>query len=257
MASFSHTWVCRPLLDLGMRLSEGTGAVLAMGLHGTQPPLASPIWPPSKRPVSPIKNRKLQPNRCIEKPAIGYRVPNHLPVAPRGTAPTASARAYFPLVGLALGGILAGLDFAAREALPPLVVGALLLLALLLLTRALHTEGFLDSCDGLFGGYTPERRLEILRDPHVGAFAVIGGHGPADFEMDSPGVHTRRCACRPPCCLPIHFPVRHAIHHVRVQVCPGAGSRYVVSSRSSLVAGWLWACHVPPWLPDCCLASLA
>ena len=97
------------------------------------------------------------------------------PVAPRGVAPTGSARAYFPLVGLALGGILAGLDFAARQALPPLVVGALLLIALLILTRALHTEGFLDSCDGLIGGYTPKRRLEILRDSHVGAFAVIGG----------------------------------------------------------------------------------
>ena len=57
------------------------------------------------------------------------------------------------------------------------MVGALLLLALLLLTRALHTEGFLDSCDSLLGGYTPERWLEILRDSHVGAFAVIGGTG--------------------------------------------------------------------------------
>ena len=84
------------------------------------------------------------------------------------------ARAYFPLVGLALGGLLAGLDFAAREALPPLVVGALLVVALLVLTRAIHTEGFLDSCDGLFGGHSPEKRLEILRDTHVGAFAVIG-----------------------------------------------------------------------------------
>ena len=73
--------------------------------------------------------------------------------------------------------MLAGLDFAASQALPPLVVGALLLLALLVLTRALHTEGFLDSCIGLFGGYTPERRLEILRDSHVGAFAIIGGTG--------------------------------------------------------------------------------
>ena len=43
-----------------------------------------------------------------------------------------------------------------------------------MLTRAIHTEGFLDSCDALFGGHSPERRLEILRDTHVGAFAVIG-----------------------------------------------------------------------------------
>ena len=64
---------------------------------------------------------------------------------------------------------------AARQGLPSLVVGALLVAALLVLTRALHTEGFLDCCDGLFGGYTSEDRLRILRDTHVGAFAVIGG----------------------------------------------------------------------------------
>ena len=85
------------------------------------------------------------------------------------------ARAYFPLVGLGLGGILAGLDFVARQALPPHVAGALLVAALLVLTRAIHTEGFLDACDGLFGGYSPSRRLEILHDTHVGAFAVVGG----------------------------------------------------------------------------------
>ena len=100
-----------------------------------------------------------------------------LPVAPRDVAHVGSARAYFPLVGLALGAILAGLDFAARQALPTPVVGALLVTALLVLTRAFHTEGFLDCCDGLFGGYSPARRLEILRDTHVGAFAVAGGVG--------------------------------------------------------------------------------
>ena len=106
--------------------------------------------------------------------AVGFLT--MLPIAPRGTAGSmASARAYFPLVGLGLGGILAGLDLAAREVLPPLVVGALLVVALVALTRAIHIEGFLDACDGLFGGFTRERRLEILRDPHVGAFAVVGG----------------------------------------------------------------------------------
>ena len=98
-----------------------------------------------------------------------------LPVAPRDIAHMGSARAYFPLVGLALGATLAGLDFAGRQVLPTPVVGALLVVALLVLTRAIHTEGFLDSCDGLFGGYSPSRRLEILRDTHVGAFAVAGG----------------------------------------------------------------------------------
>ena len=104
--------------------------------------------------------------------AIGFLT--ILPLAPGPQTQMGPARAYFPLVGLALGGILAGLDLVARESLPTSVVGALLVVALLVLTRAIHTEGFLDSCDGLFGGYSAERRLEILKDTHVGAFAVIG-----------------------------------------------------------------------------------
>ncbi len=105
--------------------------------------------------------------------AIGFLTV--FPVAPAGEARMGPARAWFPLVGLGLGGVLLGLDVAAREGLPALVVGAILVAALLVLTRAIHTEGFLDCCDGLFGGYTREDRLRILRDTHVGAFAVIGG----------------------------------------------------------------------------------
>ena len=99
------------------------------------------------------------------------------PVARLKTPPTASSTAYFPLVGLALGGILAGLDLAARQVLPMPVVGALLLVALLITTRAIHIEGFLDSCDGLLGGRNRTQRLRILRDSRVGAFAVVGGVG--------------------------------------------------------------------------------
>ena len=97
------------------------------------------------------------------------------PLSPGAVAQMGPSRAYFPLVGLALGGILAGLDFAAWQVLPTPVAGALLVAALLVLTRSIHTEGFLDACDGLLGGYSREKRLEILRDTHVGAFAVVGG----------------------------------------------------------------------------------
>ena len=81
----------------------------------------------------------------------------------------------FPIVGLALGGILYGMDISLRLIFPAPVVAVLVLAAWLLLTRALHVDGFLDTCDGLFGGYTPERRLEIMRDSRVGAFGVAGG----------------------------------------------------------------------------------
>jgi len=82
---------------------------------------------------------------------------------------------YFPIVGLALGGVLYGLDVGLSLIFPAQVVAIFILVAWLLLTRALHFDGFLDSCDGLFGGFTPERRLEIMRDSRVGAFGVAGG----------------------------------------------------------------------------------
>ena len=82
---------------------------------------------------------------------------------------------FFPVVGLALGTVLYGLGSGLRLIFPLPVVAIFVLAAWLLLTRALHFDGFLDTCDGLFGGFTPERRLEIMRDSRVGAFGVAGG----------------------------------------------------------------------------------
>ena len=82
---------------------------------------------------------------------------------------------FFPLVGLVLGGILLGLDGGLRLFLPPQLAAVLVVAAWLALTRALHFDGFLDLFDGLFGGFTPERRLEIMKDSRVGAFGVAAG----------------------------------------------------------------------------------
>ncbi len=98
-----------------------------------------------------------------------------LPVGGGQQTSMGPARAWFPLVGLALGGALAGLDWLMDTAVPPLAVAAILLAALLVLTRGLHVDGFMDACDGLFGGHSREDRLRIMRDSHVGAFAVAGG----------------------------------------------------------------------------------
>ncbi|MCH7512221.1 MAG: adenosylcobinamide-GDP ribazoletransferase, partial [Chloroflexi bacterium] len=84
------------------------------------------------------------------------------------------SRAYYPAVGLLLGLLLVGVDIGARELFPVHLTAALLLAVLVVATRALHLDGFMDMCDGLFGGYTKERRLEIMKDTNVGAFAVAG-----------------------------------------------------------------------------------
>jgi adenosylcobinamide-GDP ribazoletransferase len=82
---------------------------------------------------------------------------------------------FFPVVGLALGGVLYGLRIGFGLLFPSQVDAVFLVITWLILTRALHFDGFLDTCDGLFGGFTPERRLEIMRDPRVGAFGVAAG----------------------------------------------------------------------------------
>lgn len=85
------------------------------------------------------------------------------------------ATGFYPLVGLMLGGLLAGADFLLGHLLPVQVRSALVLALWLVLTGGLHFDGFLDACDGLLGGSTPERRMEIIRDEHTGAYALAGG----------------------------------------------------------------------------------
>jgi adenosylcobinamide-GDP ribazoletransferase len=82
---------------------------------------------------------------------------------------------YFPLVGALLGGLLAGLNWGLVHLFPSEVSAVLVLAAWVIFTGALHLDGFLDTCDGLFGGHTPESRLRIMRDEQVGAFGVVGG----------------------------------------------------------------------------------
>lgn len=84
------------------------------------------------------------------------------------------AMAWFPAVGLFLGGVLALADLATRAFLPPAVSAAIVLALWVLLTGALHLDGLMDCCDGLLAARDPEKRLAILRDTHMGAFAVVG-----------------------------------------------------------------------------------
>lgn len=84
------------------------------------------------------------------------------------------ATAWYPAVGLVLGAILAGLDWALDWFLPAGVAAALLLVAWVVFTGALHLDGVVDCCDALLAPVQAERRLEILRDVHVGAFGIVG-----------------------------------------------------------------------------------
>ena len=81
---------------------------------------------------------------------------------------------YFPLVGLILGAILLGLYYGLSLILPPAVVMALLIIALVILTGAHHLDGFIDTCDGAFASKSKRERLAIMSDTRVGAFGIVG-----------------------------------------------------------------------------------
>lgn len=81
---------------------------------------------------------------------------------------------WFPLVGLVLGGILYGAGWVLQLILPPLAVAVIVLALWVFLTGGLHLDGLADCCDALFLAAAPRRRLEIMRDPHLGTFGVAG-----------------------------------------------------------------------------------
>ncbi len=84
----------------------------------------------------------------------------------------AGSLAWFPLVGVALGAALGCVWWASDRLWPRLVAAALTVSADLAMTGALHVDGLADAADGLLPHAPRERRLEIMRDPGVGAFAV-------------------------------------------------------------------------------------
>jgi adenosylcobinamide-GDP ribazoletransferase len=97
-----------------------------------------------------------------------------LPVPSHDLAPDAMRRAapWFPLVGLGIGALLAGVAWAASWLFPPAVTAVLVVALWAALTGALHLDGLADCGDGLLPPVSRERRLEIMRDPRVGAFGA-------------------------------------------------------------------------------------
>ena len=79
-----------------------------------------------------------------------------------------------PLVGAMIGSIWYGLAYAlGRLPVPLMLQSAALLFIPFILSGFLHTDGFMDTADAVFSRRELEEKKRILKDPHVGAFAVI------------------------------------------------------------------------------------
>ena len=81
---------------------------------------------------------------------------------------------YFPLVGLVIGLILAGLAWIFQAIMPVFIGSALLVAAGIFLTGGMHIDGFIDTCDGIGGQKPVEERWRIMHEGRVGAFGVAG-----------------------------------------------------------------------------------
>jgi adenosylcobinamide-GDP ribazoletransferase len=90
-----------------------------------------------------------------------------------GPGALGSAAWWFPLVGLALGLVLAGADHALRLVFSPLLAAVLVVALWKVLTGGLHLDGLADCLDGL-AGRDVAHRLSIMRDSRIGVFGAIG-----------------------------------------------------------------------------------
>jgi len=102
---------------------------------------------------------------------------SRLPVPVDGHhAQTRSSKAVwaYPIAG-AIIGLIAGLIGVVAHwlGLPAMAVAALMVATTAIVTGAMHEDGLADSFDGLWGGWDKSRRLEIMKDSHIGVYGVL------------------------------------------------------------------------------------
>jgi adenosylcobinamide-GDP ribazoletransferase len=85
-----------------------------------------------------------------------------------------AAARWFPLIGVFVGAVAAGMVAAAAQVLPPSVAVLLSIAATLLLTGAFHEDGLADCCDAFGGAHERDDVLRILRDSRIGVFGAVG-----------------------------------------------------------------------------------
>ncbi|MFH1476176.1 MAG: adenosylcobinamide-GDP ribazoletransferase [Verrucomicrobiota bacterium] len=97
-----------------------------------------------------------------------------LPVPGKDAERIADALYYFPLVGALIGALVTLTIWLLGNVLAwPMGAGVAGVWVSAWITRGLHLDGLSDTVDGFYGAPTRERRLEIMKDHHVGAFGVV------------------------------------------------------------------------------------
>jgi adenosylcobinamide-GDP ribazoletransferase len=105
-----------------------------------------------------------------------FRTLTIFPVPGQDTPKHSESLPFFPLVGLALGLLLWAISLINRVISGggwPMGIGALMLLASVISTRALHLDGLADFVDAAGGGWDQNKRLEIMKDTRLGVFGAV------------------------------------------------------------------------------------
>jgi adenosylcobinamide-GDP ribazoletransferase len=131
----------------------------------------------------------------------------------------AQAPRYFPLVGILVGLVSAGVFWLAALVLPGYLAALLAVSAGLLLTGAFHEDGLADTFDGIGGGHTPVRALEIMKDSRLGTY------GAASLFL-ALAIKVGALSAMPPIWVCAALPVAHCVSRFSA-VCVIATSRYV------------------------------
>lgn len=96
-----------------------------------------------------------------------------LTVWPVSARPHPRASLWFSPVGALIGLAVGATWWAADQIWPPLIAATVAVAVDAVLTGMLHLDGLADSGDGLLPPMDRERRLAVMRDPHVGVFGVV------------------------------------------------------------------------------------
>ena len=136
------------------------------------------------------------------------------------TEQIAHSTIFFPVVGLAIGLVLALINWLLDFLIPDSVINIILVALLAYCSGGLHLDGLADSMDGAAGHRSVERRLEIMRDSRIGGFGAIGldidvAHGICFFKR-----YSRQFEMGGVNCGPYHFPLGYGLRNICLPICP-------------------------------------
>ena len=132
-------------------------------------------WLLLNQPVSVIVQMQNEWQRQIRIFLAALTFYSRIPVASdQNSLDFMHASRYISLVGWCIGLISVLVWGISRTVFADEIALLLGMIIAIIITGAIHEDGFADTCDGLIGGWTPEDRLRIMKDSCIGSYGATG-----------------------------------------------------------------------------------